>query len=205
MKRQTIAFVLGAALFSFPLHADGKSAAQAHFTFEDPAGDVTGDEGEEHPIDVVKVDLSSDGEFVIVGVTLTDIPKPTSIFHALVLGVAFDIDNNRKSGGQGFGGMHGDVPGIDFESEILCDVNDGAPSKSSAASVIAVDAQGNQSNVLVSSDAPSTPSKGKLYTGRIAYASLGVKSGQTMRVIARELEDRGNEQGMFPDALLTLK
>jgi hypothetical protein len=121
------------------------------------------------------------------------------------LGVAFDVDNNTKSGGQGFGGMHGDVPGIDFESEILCDVNDGAPSTSSAASVIAVDANGNQSNVLISSEAPSTPSKGKVYTGKIAYASLGVKSGQKIRAIARELNDRGNEEGMFPDALLTLK
>ncbi len=205
MQRQAIAFVLGATLLSLPLHAAEKSAPQARITFEDPAGDVTGDEGEEHPIDVVKVELSSDGEFVIVGTTLSEVPKPTSIFHALVLGVAFDVDNNAKSGGQGFGGMHGDVPGVDFESEILCDVNDGAPSTSAAASVIAVDANGNQSNVLLSSDAPPTPAKGKLYTGRIAYASLGVKSGQTIRVIARELNDRGNEQGMFPAALLTLK
>ena len=120
-------------------------------------------------------------------------------------GVAFDVDNNRKTGGQGFGGMHGDVPGIDFESEILSSVEDGAVSTSSAASVIAVDARGDQSNVLLSSDAPSTPAKGKVYTGKIAYTSLGVKSGQTIRIIARELTDRGEQQGMFPEALLTLK
>jgi hypothetical protein len=97
------------------------------------------------------------------------------------------------------------VPGIDFESEILCSVEDGAVSTSSAASVIAVDARGDQSNVLLSSDAPSMPAKGKVYTGKIAYSSLGVQSGQTIRVIARELTVRGEQQGMFPEALLKLK
>ncbi len=74
--------------------------------------------------------------------------------------------------------MHGDVPGIDFESEIISSVEDGAV---------------------------STPANGKVYTGKIAYTSLGVKSGQTIRVIARELNDRGERHGMFPDAWLKLK
>jgi len=200
MKRQTIALALAAALFSLPLYAD-----QARISFSDPAGDITPDEGDAHPIDIVNVDVSSDGEFVIVAVTLAEPPMPTSLFQALVAGVAFDVDNDRKSGGQGFGGMHGDVPGIDFESEILSSVEDGAVSTSSTASVMGVDARGNQSNVLYSSDAPSTPAKGKVYTGRIAYSSIGVKSGQTIRVIARELNDRGEKHGMFPDALLKLK
>ena len=192
-------------LVSVSAAADPKPAAKTRAVLADPAGDVTGDEGEVSPVDVVGVELSSDGEFVVIGVTLAEIPKPTSLFHALLLGVAFDIDDNPKSGGQGFGGMHGDVPGIDFESEVLCSLEDGAPSRSAAASVIKVDARGNQSSILTSSDAPQTPSKGKLYTGKIAYASLLAKSGQTIRVIARELNDRGAGQGLFPDVLLTLK
>jgi len=200
MKRQAIAFGLAAALFALPLSAD-----QTRIHVSDPAGDITPDEGDTHPIDIVGVDISSDGEFVVVAVTLAEPPRPASLFQALVAGVAFDVDNDRKSGGQGFGGMHGDVPGIDFESEIMSSVEDGAVSTSSSASVIGVDAQGNQSNVLLASDAPSTPAKGKVYTGKIAYASLGVKSGQTIRVIARELTDRGEQQGMFPEALLKLK
>lgn len=200
MTRQAIALALAAALFSLPL-----SAGQTRIHFSDPAGDITPDEGDAHPIDIVDIDISSDGQFVVVAVTLAEPPRPTTLFQALVAGVVFDVDNNRKSGGQGFGGMHGDVPGIDFESEILSSVEDGAVSTSSSASVIAVDARGNQSNVLLSSDAPPTPAKGKVYTGKIAYASLGVKSGQTIRIIARELTDRGEGQGMFPEALLTLK
>lgn len=200
MNRQVTAFALAAALFSLPLSAD-----QTRIRVSDPAGDITADEGDAHPIDIVQVDLSSDGELVVVAVTLAEPPRPTSLFQALVAGVAFDVDNDRESGGQGFGGMHGDVPGIDFESEIISSVEDGAVSTSSAASVIGVDAQGNQSNVLTSSDAPSTPANGKVYTGKIAYTSLGVKSGQTIRVIARELNDRGEQHGMFPEALLKLK
>lgn len=200
MSRQAFAFALAVTLFSLPVSAD-----QARIRVSDPAGDITPDEGDAHPIDIVAVDISSDGEFVIVAVTLVEPPRPTSLFQALVAGVAFDVDNDRKSGGQGFGGMHGDVPGIDFESEIISSVEDGAVSTSSAASVMGVDARGNQSSVLYSSDAPSTPAKGKVYTGKIAYASLGVKSGQTIRVIARELSDRGEQNGMFPDMLLKLK
>ena len=200
MNRQAIAFALAAALFALPLSAD-----EPRIHFNDPAGDITPDEGDAHPIDIVAVDISSDGEFVIVAVTLAQPPKPKSLFQALVAGVAFDVDNNRKTGGQGFGGMHGDVPGIDFESEIMSSVEEGAVSTSSAASVFRVDARGDQFNVLYASDAPSTPAKGKVYTGKIAYSSLGVKSGQTIRVIARELTDRGEQQGMFPEALLTLK
>ena len=200
MNRRAIALALAAALFSLPLPAD-----QTRIQVSDPAGDITPDEGDAHPIDIVAVDLSSDGQFVVVAVTLAEPPRPTSLFQALVAGVAFDVDNNPKSGGQGFGGMHGDVPGIDFESEIVSSVEDGAVSTSSAASVFAVDARGNQSSVLYASDAPPTPAKGKVYTGKIAYTSLGVKSGQTIRVIVRELTDRGERQGMFPDALLKLK
>lgn len=105
MHRQAIALALALALFSLPLSAD-----QTRITFSDPAGDITPDEGDAHPIDIVNVDISSDGKFVVVAVTLAEPPRPTSLFQALVAGVAFDVDNNRKSGGQGFGGMHGDVP-----------------------------------------------------------------------------------------------
>lgn len=200
MSRQAFAVALAVALFSLPVAAD-----QTRIRVSDPAGDITPDEGDAHPIDIVQVDISSDGEFVVVAVTLAEPPRPASPFQALVAGVAFDVDNDRKSGGQGFGGMHGDVPGVDFESEIISSVEDGAVSTSSAASLFGVDARGNQSSILTSSDAPPTPAKGKVYTGKIAYASLGVKPGQTIRVIARELNDRGEQDGLFPDGLLTLK
>lgn len=198
--------VLGlAATLSLPLLAGPKDAPATRLTFTDVAGDVTGDEGDEHPIDVVTLDLSSDGKSIIAAVTLAEPARPKTLFQSLMVGLAFDVDNNRKTGGQGFGAMTGDLPGIDFESEILSSFEDGAESKSSSVSVIAVDGKGNQSSVLAASDAPSTPAKGKVYTATIAYASLGVKSGQTIRIVVRELNDRGEKQGVFPEAWLTLQ
>jgi|SRR5687768_1982765 len=199
-----IALALAVALFP-SLSIGAEVTAKASIKFSDPAGDVTAVEGDPNPIDIVGIHLSSDGEFIVVGVTLAEAPRPASIFQALIAGVAFDVDNDRKSGGQAFGGMHGDVPGAEFESEIIGSVEDGGVSRSSSASVIGVEANGNQSSVLTSSDAPATPAKGKLYTGKIAYSSLGVKTGQTIRVIARELSDRGEQEGLFPEALMTLK
>jgi hypothetical protein len=205
VKLEAIGLAVAAVLLSLPLLAEETTPARAKVTFSDPAGDVTGDPDDKQPIDVVGIDLSSDGEFIVVGTTLAEVAKPAGLLQALVVGVAFDVDNNRKTGGRGFGGSCGDVPGIDFESEMLTSFEEGAPSKSSSASVISVDAKGNQASVLRFTDAPSTPANGKTYTGRIAYSSIGGKPGQTVRVIVRELNDRGETCGMFPEALLTLK
>ena len=204
MKVLVCALALATA-FSSALVAADKPAVQTKVSWDDPEGDVTGPEDDPNPIDIVKVDLSSDGEFVVVALTLKDVPKPATLFQALIAGVAFDVDNNAKTGGHGFAGMHGPLPGIDFESEIIASVDDGQPSKSAAASVIAVDEKTNQSSVLYSSEAPATDAKGKVYTGKIAYSSIKAKSGQVVRTIVRELNDQGNAAGMFPEVLLKLK
>jgi hypothetical protein len=194
-----------AILFSSALLAADKPSVQTRVTFDDAEGDVTGPEDDPNPIDVVKVDLSSDGEFIVVALTLKDVPKPSTLFQALIAGVAFDVDNSAKTGGHGFAGMHGPLPGIDFESEIVAAVDDGAPSKSASASVISVDEKGNQASVLYSFDAPATDAKGKTYTGKIAYSSIGAKPGQVIRTIVRELNDQGEGAGMFPEVMLKLK
>jgi hypothetical protein len=71
--------------------------------------------------------------------------------------------------------------------------------------VSSVDANGNQAFVLTSGDNTSTPARGKVYTGIVPYSAIGAKSGQTIRVIVRELDDRGETSGMFPDVRLKLK
>ncbi len=204
MKQQVSGLAV-AALLTVPCLGVEKSPAQVKVTFSDPVGDVTGAPDEKDPIDVVAVDLFSDGEFVIVETTLSEVPKPAGLMQSLVVGLAFDVDNNRKTGGQASGGAYGDIPGIEFESEMLTSFEDGAASKSAAASVMSVDAKGNQASVLRSSEAPQTPAKGKTFTGKVAYSSLGVASGKTIRVVVRELNDRGESLGRFPDALLLLK
>lgn len=189
-------------LLAVPLFA---ADPQTSISYTDPAGDVTEADDAPHPADVTALHLTSDGQFVIVEVTLAAVPKPASVFQSLLLGVAFDVDRNAKTGGPGFGGMHGDVPGIDFESEVFASFEDGAVSKTAGASLFSVQANGNQLSILGSTDAVSTPAKGKTYTAKIAYKDLGVKAGQTIRLFARELDDRGAQEGIFPPALLTLK
>jgi hypothetical protein len=205
MKRVAIVCAFLAVSHALPMAAGDAAAAKSKFSFTDPAGDVTITEYDPNPIDVVGIDVSSDGEFIVVSSTLAAIPKPTALTQALITGVAFDADNDVKTGGHGFAGMHGPLPGIDFESEIFASVDEGQPSKSASASVIGVDANGNQSSVLYSFDAPSTDAKGKVFTGKIAYSSIGVKPGQTIRMIVRELNDGGETAGMFPELLLKLK
>lgn len=205
MRSGFVLAMLALVLGSLQLPAgETAAAAKSALTLTDTGGDDFGEEA--RPIDVVKVDLSSDGKFLLIATALAKAPKPASPFEALILGLAIDSDNNRKTGGQGFGGMTGDVPGIEFESEILASIeSDEGISKSSAASVIAVDQKGNQSNVRLSSDASRTPAKGKTYTGKIAYADIGVKPGQVIRLVVRELSDRGEMRGVFPEVLLKLK
>lgn len=205
MTRQALAIALAAALLSISLSALAAGESKHKFTFSDPAGDVTGPEEGPAPLDILGVDISSDGEFVVVDVTLAAVPKPNSLLEALVAGVVFDVDNDPGTGGQGFGGAYGNVPGFEFESEIVSSVEGGAESKSAAASVMAIATNGNQSSVMYPSDAPVSPAKGKTFSGKIAYSSIGVKSGKTIRVVVRELDDRGEQQGMFPEVMLTLK
>jgi len=45
----------------------------------------------------------------------------------------------------------------------------------------------------------------RLVEGKISYADLGVKPGQTIRLAVREADSETNEKGFFPDVVLTLK
>ncbi len=49
------------------------------------------------------------------------------------------------------------------------------------------------------------PSDGKVFQAKIKYASLGVKPGQTLRIIAREAGAGLDLDAYFPELLLTLK
>jgi hypothetical protein len=170
---------------------------------EDPAGDATSND-ESKPIDVVKVSLSSDGTNLIVAFTVTEVLAPKGIFDSLIGGVAIDTDNNRKTGGSGFAGGYG-VNGIEFESEIMCENSEGKPSRAAMASVIKVHPNGDQENVLLASDAERTKTDSRTYTGKIKYSDIGVKAGQTIRLVVREFSDYEEGRGIFPDATLTLK
>jgi hypothetical protein len=73
------------------------------------------------------------------------------------------------------------------------------------ASVIKVHPNGDQENVLLASDAERTKTDSRTYTGKIKYSDIGVKAGQTIRLVVREFSDYEEGRGIFPDATLTLK
>src|SRR5512134_2907546 len=74
MNRLAIALVASAALFSSSLPAFAAGESKQKITFTDPSGDVTGPEDGPAPLDIVGVELSSDGEAVVVRVTLAAVP-----------------------------------------------------------------------------------------------------------------------------------
>jgi hypothetical protein len=173
--------------------------AEVAVELTDPAGDVSG-EGY-RPNDVVAIKLSSDGEHVIIATTLKDAVKPDteSVWERLLLSVSFDADNDPKSGGQAYAGYTADVPGMDFGSEIMSD------GRSASGSIFSIDERGNQKSIRYSGDTPNTPVKGNVYTAKYPYADLGLKSGQVIRVVIREVDDRSQDMGVHPGVLLKLK
>jgi hypothetical protein len=62
----------------------------------------------------------------------------------------------------------------------------------------------NSTPLISGFDAATDPFKGRVLQGKIPYAQLGLKSGQTVRISARKGEVAG-EEGFLPDFLLALK
>lgn len=198
MLRNLSTFFVAASLCFSLFAAD---APKSEVTLIDDGEDVF---AEGRPVvDVVKFELSSDGKYLIVAATLADGPKPSSLLDALIGGISIDVDNDRKSGGQGFDGYLADLPGMEFDSELIASVeDDGGVSRSSSCSLINVS---EKKNVLTSGDAVQTAARGKVYTGKIAYSDIGVKPGQVLRIVTQEAGDQGEKRGMFPEVLLKLR
>ncbi|MEO8218462.1 MAG: hypothetical protein ABI718_15375 [Acidobacteriota bacterium] len=198
MKSRMVVASIAASMFCSVFAAEPPKAV---VTLVDAGPDVF---AEGSPVvDVVKLELSSDGKFIVIAATLADAPKPASLLDALIAGVSIDVDNNPKTGGEGLDGYYADMPGMEFDSELIASVeDDGGAARSSSSSLINI---AEKSNVLTSSDAVHTAAKGKVYTGRIAYTDIGAKSGQIIRIVAREAGDRGETAGIFPEAVLKLK
>jgi hypothetical protein len=200
----------------------------------DPAGDVqpliyrvsvgSGPEKEvKYPgFDVVKLTVSSDGKAITMAATLAAPPK-NAAYEVIEFNV--DTDNNPKTGV-----THPDsrlLAGVEFYGALeaclesasfgtMCTGTDEQPAGHTAVVTLAkygqdwpfkdalfdLPAAGKVKEPL------KTPIKGPVVQASVAYASMGLKSGQTIRVIAREhsagtVNNMG--QGYLPEILLTLK
>jgi hypothetical protein len=200
----------------------------------DPAGDVkpivyrqsvgSGPEKEvKYPgFDVVKLVVSSDGKAITFAATLT--APPANAAHE-VIEFYIDADNNPKTGV-----IHPDsslLTGVEFHGALeacldhelfgtSCATTD--PKPSGYTGVVTLEKYGRDwpfTDTLIDLPAAGkvkepqkTPIKGPVVQANVGYASMGLKSGQTIRLVAREhsagtVENKG--QGYMPEILVTLK
>jgi hypothetical protein len=200
----------------------------------DPAGDVqplvyrvsvgSGPEKEvKYPgFDVVKLTVSSDGTTIMFAATLTA-PPANAAYEVIEFNI--DADNNPKTGV-----THPDsrlLMGVEFygtleaclESSTFGTTCAGTnPHPAGLTGVVTLEKYGRDwmfKDRLIDLPAAGTvkeprkmPIKGPLVQGTVDYASMGLKSGQTIRLVAREfsagtVDNKG--QGYLPEILLTLK
>ena len=210
-------------------------AATGMIELADPAGDVqpivyresvgAGPEKEvKYPaFDVVKLIVTSDGTKLGFSATLTAPPSKASYE---VLEFYVDTDNNPKTGV-----THPDDPkrlgGLEYYGTLedclehtvfgtTCAGTDPSPKGHSA--IVTLEKYGKDwmfKDTLISlpaagtvKAAPTSPVTGAVVQANLAYAAMGVKPGQTIRLIVREYcagKAGGVTQGFFPEILLTLK
>ena len=208
--------------------------ASGRVELTDPAGDVqpivyresvgAGPEKEvPYPgFDVVKLAVASDGKALTFSATLTA-PPQRAAFE--VVEFYIDADNNRKTGV-----THPDaaaLAGVEFYGTLevclehqtfgtRCAGTEPKPSVFSA--IVTLERFGKDwmfKNELIGLPAAGTvkppaktPVKGPSVEATVDYASLGIKPGQTIRLIMREYcvaKIKNAAQGFFPEVTLTVK
>ena len=190
----------------------------------DPAGDVYAANGPGNDRDVVKVLFGSDGSSITLSATTNEDEHGT--MASAVLHLFLDTDNNGQTGGvapdweakppkRGYefdatlsmcmawdkdigacSGGPADAPKATPHPRILLEKFTGA-----AGAKFDFD---SREQVIHGYGPAGPPFKGRIVQGKIPYDSLGVKSGQVVRITARESTVYG-DTGYFPDVLLALK
>lgn len=219
-----LAVVVGVAVFAASAAwaaqgAAGKKAVQgrSEVKLADPAGDVhpiTSSSDEEYPgLDVVELALSSDGADLIVTATLKE---KLDRFASTALELLIDTDDDVDTGGKP---ILLEVGGFERQVELnscleytngnsACIGGFDAEVKKhyAVATVQRYTGEGYTTERVVGSfDARPFPSDGKVVSAKVKYGDLGVKPGQTVRIVAREGSAGSGPEAYFPDVLLKLR
>jgi hypothetical protein len=172
--------------------------------------------------DVVKLVVSSDGKAITFAATLT--APPARAAHE-VIEFHVDTDNNPKTGVTYPGSKP--ITGVEYYGTLDACIEH--PSFGTTCATTA-DGQANFAAIVTLEkygkewmfkdrlfDIPAagtvkeprkTPVKGPVVEASVDYASMGLKSGQTIRLVAREYSAgkiKEVEQGFLPEIVLTLK
>ena len=224
----TVVLLLGATT----LAAQPKPAA-GMVELTDPAGDVDpvrtlrdGVEVMKPGLDIIKLSITSDGKQISFATTLAGAPGVGRGFLELY----FDTDRSKT----GMALLNPVIGGFDLggELDVCADYTDSSSSciggpMDAKAKVSARYAMlrlyrykgkdrsdgfvpiVEQYAIAPAINAPKVPVAGTQVQGSLDYASLKVKSGQTIRILARESSagatSQGEWRGFFPEIQLTLK
>jgi len=220
-----VAMLLTAALCIAPpsalsgqKHAGGVQKAVGSVEWADPAGDINPintSSGTEPGFDIVKLALASDGTALKVTATLSGPPKGT--FASDVVKIYIDMDNNAATGYQTFWGH---TPGFELRGALnLCIEYDNGGSACAGGMTGAkvknffstlkmgkfVGSSTNTESIFPPFREPKGTVQGAVVSATVSYKDLGVKPGQTIRVVAVESNGPSDETAEFPVVLLTLK
>lgn len=183
----------------------------------DPAGDVgeiSTNKGTVPGFDIVKLALVTDGTTLAIDATLAE--PWTGGFASDVVELYIDVDGNPTNG---YATRWSKVPGFELSARLHACVEyaNGASACTGGAgrevqsryAVAALgtitDSSGNTNTIVGQFDARPVPVAGARISASLTYADLGVKPGQTIRLLARESNGPRDGTADFPVVLLTLK
>jgi hypothetical protein len=207
------------------LAAPAGAAAVPSVDLTDPAGDVIKINGPGNDRDVVKLSLDSDGTSVRVSATLSE--DEHGDMAASVVDLYIDTDGNAKTGGAARWGEDATPPrqGYEYRGRLSvcmawnenigsCAGGPPVPPKSRHDRLELDKFKGTTGQdigfdtadtvVNVTGRPAGAPLKGRVLMGAIPYSALGARSGQVLRISARETSGNG-AAGFFPDVMLALK
>lgn len=214
----------GAGVATPPAGAEVRKAVGS-IELTDAAGDatpITSTDAEYPGFDVVKLGLASDGKTLTIVATLKDAP---GVFASSAVELYIDTDNSPQTGVD-LGYIKARGFEYTVELQACADYADGASACTGGSTGAKVkkhwaainlerykgsDAY-DKETVVDSMGFPGskasaqTPVAGTVVQGTIDYADLKVKSGQTLRILAKEsCGYRAADDGLFPEIVLTLK
>ncbi len=208
-------FGLSVALMAATLSASGAEVKKAagEFTFDDPTGDVqpmSSSSGEHPGRDVVKLRVVSDGSSLTIAANLATGISGT--FANDVVQLFVDKDNDASTGSEA---NWAKVSGFEWKVELLVCIEyenggtacvGGAGDKAVAYYAVLKVTDTATGQALTSVwDLPQTPIQENIVESKVSYDELGVQSGQTIRIFARESSGAYDADSYFPEVALTLK
>jgi hypothetical protein len=171
---------------------------------------------------IIGISVHSDGKFLIID---TEMKNKLTTRAGVALRVYVDTDNNAATGAADPSGKH---KGFEYRSSVEACIDDfkggatcsgdeskpkayhglaevsrlkkGDPSPPSSSWIL----RDTADDIRKFYDAEQTPNDGKVVEGKIAYADIGVKPGQTIRLVACTAS-AFHDFTFFPDILLQLK